>query len=125
MVGHPGGAAGQEVTNDIGQDRARRLLVHGCGGFSFDSRRSQAGALLHHRRRLLSCNYKALDGEGSFRVSAPGYPTITLEIDQPGFAFGYARFGSRNRSLPGQFVRSRDDGACWNNPQTNTKVCAW
>ena len=71
------------------------------------------------------CNYKALDGEGSFRISAPGYPTITLEIDQPGFAFGYARFGSRNRSLPGQFVRSRDDGACWNNPQTDTKVCAW
>ncbi|WP_434723378.1 hypothetical protein [Mesorhizobium sp. RIZ17] len=71
------------------------------------------------------CNYKALDGEGSFRISAPGYPTITLEIDQPGFAFGYARFGNRNRSLPGQFVRSRDDDACWNNPQTNTKVCAW
>jgi hypothetical protein len=23
------------------------------------------------------------------------------------------------------FVRSRDDGACWNNPQTNTKLCAW
>lgn len=28
-------------------------------------------------------------------------------------------------ALPGQFVRSRDDGACWNNPQTSTKLCAW
>ncbi len=46
------------------------------------------------------CSYKALDGEGGFRISAPGYATITLEIAQPGFAYGYARLGGRNRSLP-------------------------
>jgi hypothetical protein len=72
-----------------------------------------------------SCNYTGLDDAGSFRISAAGYPTITLEINRPGFAFGYARFGGRNVSLPGQYVRSRDDGACWNNPETNTKICAW
>lgn len=70
-----------------------------------------------------SCNYRATDSDGSFRISAPGYPTITLEIDQPGFA--YVMPDSVAVSLPGQFVRSRDDGACWNNPQTNTKLCAW
>jgi len=71
------------------------------------------------------CNFRGLDGLGSFRISAPGTPTITLEIDRPGFAYGYANFGGRNVSLPGQYVRSRDDGACWNNPETDTKLCAW
>jgi hypothetical protein len=56
---------------------------------------------------------------------ALGYPTYVLEIDGPGFSHGYVSLGRRNVSLPGQFVRSRDDGACWNNPQTNTKLCAW
>jgi len=71
------------------------------------------------------CSYRALDSDSSFRISAPGYPTYVLEIDTPGFAYGYVNIGRRNVSLPGQFVRSRDDGACWNNPQTNTKLCAW
>ena len=43
----------------------------------------------------------------------------------PGFAYGYADYGSGNVSLPGQYVRSRDDGACWNNPETSTMICAW
>ncbi|CDX59569.1 hypothetical protein MPL3365_30731 [Mesorhizobium plurifarium] len=48
-VGYPlEGAARQGVAHDIGQDRARRLLVHGCGGFSFAGCGGQAGALLHH-----------------------------------------------------------------------------
>ncbi|MEO5758735.1 MAG: hypothetical protein ABIQ51_17945 [Mesorhizobium sp.] len=72
-----------------------------------------------------SCNYRSIDDAGSFRISAPGYPSYVLEIDGPGFAYGFVNLGSRNVPLPGQFVRSRDDGACWNNPQTNTKLCAW
>jgi hypothetical protein len=72
-----------------------------------------------------SCNFKGIDDAGSFRVSAPGYPTFTLEISSPGFAYGYADYGSGNVSLPGRYVRSRDDGACWNNPDTSTKICAW
>jgi len=72
-----------------------------------------------------ACTYRAIDDAGSFRISAPGYPTYVLEIDAPGFAYGYVNLGSRNVPLPGQYVRSRDDGACWSNPQTNTKLCAW
>jgi hypothetical protein len=72
-----------------------------------------------------SCNYQALDSDGSFRISAPGNPTYVLQVDGPGFAAGYVDLGRCNVSLPGQFVRSRDDGACWNNPETNTKLCAW
>lgn len=72
-----------------------------------------------------SWDFRGLDGSGSFRIRAPGYPSYTLEVDQPGFAYGFANFDGRNVSLPGQFVRSRDDGACWNNPETGTKICAW
>ncbi len=71
------------------------------------------------------CNFRGIDNAGSFRISASGYPTFTLEIDRPGFAYGFADYGSGNVSLPGQYVRSRDDGACWNNPETSTKICAW
>ena len=85
----------------------------------------QAGALLYLRRRLLSLQFQ---GHRQCRLVphfGAGYPTFTLEIDSPGFAYGYADYGSGNVSLPGQYVRSRDDGACWNNPETSTKICAW
>lgn len=72
------------------------------------------------------CNFTGLDAAGSFTISARGYPTFTLQVDQPGFAYAYADYGTgRNVSLPGQYVRSRDDGACWNNPETSTRLCAW
>ena len=47
------------------------------------------------------CNYRAIDGAGSFRISAPGYPTYVLEVDEPGFAYGYVSLGRRNISLRG------------------------
>lgn len=72
-----------------------------------------------------SCDFRSVDRAGSFTIRAPGYPSYTLEMDQPGFAFGYADFGDGNVSLPGQYVRSNDDGACWNNPETGTRICAW
>jgi hypothetical protein len=73
-----------------------------------------------------TCDFKPLGG-GDFEVSAPGYPTFSLEIDSPGFAYGYAQYetGERRVPLPGMYVRSRDDGACWNNPETETRLCAW
>lgn len=71
------------------------------------------------------CDFRGLDDAGSFRIRASGYPTYSLEVDQPGFAYGYANFGSGSVALPGQYVRSRDDGACWINPETDTKICAW
>jgi len=72
------------------------------------------------------CDFKAVDKAGSFTISAPGKPTFTLEVDSPGVAFGYADFGTgRNVPLPGQFTRSAEDGACWVNADTDTKICAW
>lgn len=73
-----------------------------------------------------ACEFQSLDKAGSFTITAPGKPTFTLEVDRPGFAFGLADFGSgRAVALPGMFVRSREDGACWHNPETEVKICAW
>ncbi len=72
------------------------------------------------------CTFKALDRAGSFAISAPGKPTFTLQVDEPGFAYGFGDFGTgRNVPLPGRFERNRDDGACWDNSDTGVKICAW
>lgn len=71
------------------------------------------------------CNFRGLDKAGSFRISAPGYPTITIEIERPGVAWAFADFGTRNVALPGPYFRARDDRACWDNPDTGSRICAW
>lgn len=72
------------------------------------------------------CNFRALDKAGSFEISAPGKPTFTLQVDEPGLAHVFADFGTgRSVALPGQFARSRQDGACWENGETQVKLCAW
>jgi hypothetical protein len=69
------------------------------------------------------CDFRGLDSSGSFRLSARGYPTYTLNVEN-GFAFGTMTLSGNSVSLPGRYVRSPDDGACWQNPETNTKICA-
>ncbi|MGL4489411.1 MAG: hypothetical protein ACRCU5_08210 [Rhizobiaceae bacterium] len=73
------------------------------------------------------CNFTATDGNGSFDIqslkdSGMGYSII---VEEPGFASGYVRINGRGIPVNGMFVRQRDDGACWNNPEMNVKVCAW
>jgi hypothetical protein len=72
------------------------------------------------------CSFKVIDGTGSFVIRGRGKPTISMIMGDPGFGSVYIRFG-RGRSVPinGQYVRSRDDGACWNNPEQSTKICVW
>lgn len=73
------------------------------------------------------CWFEATDGDGSFEISAPGYPTFALVMDRPGVAWGYGTFepGGRSVALPGQYRRSKNDGACWDNADTDTQICAW
>lgn len=71
------------------------------------------------------CDFRGLDRDGSFEIAAPGYPAYSLWVDRPGFAAGFVNLGGRNIGLPGMFVRRSDDRACWSNPETGTKVCAW
>ena len=72
-----------------------------------------------------ACNYRKTDRAGSFQISARGKPTTILIVDRPGFAYGFVNFGPRNISIAGEFVRRRDDPACWSNPEVNVKICAW
>ena len=72
------------------------------------------------------CQFRSTDSDGSFEVSAKGKPTFILIMESPGVAFGYADFGTgRNVSLPGQYIRQDTDRACWENTETNTKICVW
>lgn len=71
------------------------------------------------------CDFRSIDKAGSFEISGEGVPGYSLLIDRPGFAFGFVKIDGRTVPLPGEYVRSRDDGACWANPETDTKICAW
>ncbi len=73
------------------------------------------------------CKFTATDKAGSFEIRSlrdrgMGYIII---VEEPGFASGYVRIGGRNIPVNGMFVRQRSDGACWNNPEQDVKVCAW
>ena len=73
------------------------------------------------------CDFKSLDADGSFEVSAEGMPTFQLWISEPGQGFVNAMFGvgSRAVALPGTYYRSEDDSACWISDETDAELCAW
>lgn len=71
------------------------------------------------------CNFRGTDSAGSFSIWADGYPTYSIEIYRTNRAYGYADFGSGNKSLPGEYVRNRNDRACWDNTETDAQICAW
>ncbi len=71
------------------------------------------------------CDFRRTDRAGSFEISARGRPGYSMIVEESGFASGYLRVGGRGIPINGMFVRQRDDGACWNNPEQNVKVCAW
>jgi hypothetical protein len=71
------------------------------------------------------CHFRNTDNRGSFEITADGKPTYTLTIDAPGVAFGFIDLGEGNVALPGRYLRSVADRACWRNDMTDTEVCAW
>ncbi len=71
------------------------------------------------------CDFRGADGAGSFRATAQGYPAVIVEVDSPGVAWVFKNFGSRNVALPGPYYRAEDDPACWDNPDTGDRLCAW
>ena len=58
------------------------------------------------------CRFAATDSDGSFEISGRGFG-FSMVMDKPGFGFGYLGLGDDSTALPGEYVRSRDDGACW------------
>jgi len=73
------------------------------------------------------CLFEGVEGDGSFIISAKGKPTFTLHIVGEGVADAYGQFepGGRNVSLPGPYLRSEVDPACWVSMATDTEICAW
>jgi hypothetical protein len=73
------------------------------------------------------CIFMATDADGSFEISAPGKPKFSLVISEPGVAFVFGDYndGGGNVALPGSYLRSQSDPACWENEDTETKLCAW
>lgn len=73
------------------------------------------------------CDFQKLDEAGSFRISAAGKPSFELWIEAEGQGFVSATYdkGGRSVSLPGTYVRSKKDRACWKSDATETEICAW
>lgn len=71
-----------------------------------------------------SCRFRATAQDGSFEISAPGKPTYRLNIVEPGVAYGFENFGSRNIALPGRYLWSPGEAGCWINDSTSAKICA-
>lgn len=73
------------------------------------------------------CDFVFLDDAGSFEIAAPGKPTFQLWIDSPGVGFVGAVYepGGRSVALPGSYVVSDEDPACWDNVELGVELCAW
>jgi len=70
------------------------------------------------------CDFRMVDRDGSFTISAAGKPSYILNMSEPGVAYGFTQVGSKNIPLPGRYLRDPNDGACWLNDATKTKICA-
>ena len=73
------------------------------------------------------CAFVATDTHGSFEITAPDKPKFSVVISEPGVAFVFGDYndGGGNVALPGRYLRSESDPACWVNEDTETTLCAW
>jgi hypothetical protein len=73
------------------------------------------------------CEFVLTNAAGSFETAAPGYPSYALVISSPGVAAAFVTFdaGGRSVALPGPYLRSAADPACWENPETQASICVW
>jgi hypothetical protein len=73
------------------------------------------------------CEFTSTGANGSFEIKAEGKPTFMVEIESDEAAWVYAIFpgGGDSVALPGPYRRAADDRACWENPDTETRICAY
>jgi hypothetical protein len=72
-----------------------------------------------------ACDFRATGRDGSFVISARGKPTYYVNADGSGGAFVHADFGTgRNVALPGPYLRSTADRACWVY-DGKSQICVW
>lgn len=73
-----------------------------------------------------ACEFRQYGGDGSFVISAPTKPTFTVDLVGRGDADAFADYGTgRNVPLPGPFLRSQSDRACWVSQATEFTICAY
>ncbi len=73
-----------------------------------------------------ACDFRPTDRNGSFRITASGKPTYTIDVDGRGLAQASSVFspGTRNVPLPGPYRSTRSEPGCWVSDATGTKICA-
>lgn len=73
-----------------------------------------------------ACDFQPTGRSGSFRITARGKPTYTIDVDAPGVAQASSTFspGTRTVPLPGPYRSSRSEPGCWVSDATQTKICA-
>lgn len=71
------------------------------------------------------CTFSMTDSDGSFEITAPGKPSFRIAITGQGTAAGFIGIDGHFTALPGSYVRSKADRACWENAGTETRICAW
>ena len=73
------------------------------------------------------CDFTSTDKQGSFEIKAAGHPGFAVVIESPGVAWVYGTYeqGGKSVALPGPYLRATDDQACWENKETEARLCAW
>lgn len=100
------------------------VLIVALGGSLFSAAAKPARCFTSDDGQY-ACIFKSVDNDGSFEISAKGYPTYILSMSEPGKAWGFLNMGDRKVSLPGLFEREAQDRACWRNTDTDVRICAW
>jgi hypothetical protein len=68
------------------------------------------------------CEIRPTDANGSFEISAPNIKYI-FNMAEPGVAWVFLGVGEKTVPLPGPFLRSKSEPACWENEAKTDKIC--
>lgn len=70
------------------------------------------------------CDFAPYGGNSSFTARGAGQE-YTIDIYEPGYASGSVLIDGRVILLPGTFLRSRQDRACWVSDETDFALCVY
>ena len=98
------------------------VVAAGCAAAAGDAKQARCSTT---DDGAYDCQFRRTGASGSFEISAPGKPTYSLDISEAGIAFGFVKIDGAPTPLPGRYLRSQVDRACWRNDATETEICAW
>lgn len=100
------------------------MLAAGLALFSSAAAAAKPAECFTTDEGRFACEFVATDKGGSFEISGSGVG-YSLVVERPGVALGYLLLGGRSVALPGRYLRSREEPACWVNDETQARICAW